>query len=635
MFWKMFKIILTVIIFPMIIYLLSWTYHRTHAALLSDEGRWLKDLENFEEGLLKKHVNPNWASSTAAFKVRSKIDSIKKAIKKKEGAIDFDKMRIALMQASAFLQDGHTHIANYSDDVGDFPFRVKWYKDGLYIIAADKQLQYLLGYKIIAVNNQPLKKVLKKIYTICPSPNESSLKMYSELYITKPGLLYGLDISESNRKATFHFENFEGQNKKVEICGYSEKQQWLTIRDMPHYISPLYEKNASKPYWYEYFNDNKLLYMKYNRVVNNSVAPMDNFVQRMMTLVDSVQVDKFIIDIRNNRGGDAFLTTKLVMEIQKRPKINKRGVLYAIINYRTFSAAVSFAGNLLSKTNVTFVGTEMGDYNNMPGDAKFFDLHMNRMTWQASELFWENTYYDDLKNTFSPSFVYETSFNEEFEGKTPIIDFVLMDTLIANNQSWRQPANTNKYLNERYRFSPDKTLTLDLDKGRLKISGFIEASLTHINDSTFEAKNLRFHLTLSNDQVLLIKKDSSSRSLPRLKKNEFTALELVQLKKYEEARNAYLSLYEIHGDGLHGISANNLSVMSSYLYHGTQDNRMQMELLKIALEMHPKSMMPLGRMSTSKKIAGKKISAAWYRARALWYFDWKNLDNYGKSFGFL
>lgn len=633
--WKTIKVIGIIILIPIVIYTMSWSYHRISAFLHSAENRWIKDLNAFERSILDKHVNPDWVSPGTAQLVRQRIDSLKNVVTIANGAVNKDSMCVAMMQIAALLQDGHTHIANYKGATGEFPIKVQFYREGLFIVEANPALKHTLGHKITAIDGVPIERVLDKIRTISPSSNVSSQKMYAEIYIKNPALLYGLGLTKNNQSAVFSLETVKGDGSTITLNGFEKAGKKISIDDLyVHNQQPLHRKDKQKAYWYAYYPEKALLYFKYNKVLSMGNDPMDSFVDRLMRVVDSVHISKFVIDISNNGGGDNFLTAKLVTEIQKRSKINKKGVLYVITGHQTFSAAICFAGNLSTRTRATFVGVPFADYNNLPGDAKFFDFHMNRITWQVSEMFWENTYYEDSRKTIVPDIVYERSFKEEINGVNPLLDLILHDRGSDTPSLWK-PANQSQLVyNGRYKFSPDKTLHLDLSAGRINISGLMESDLKYVNDSVFRAENLQFDLMLTNGQLVLRTGHTTQRVLEKLGSNVFTALELIQMGEYSKARDQYFSLKKQFGDRLAALSANNLSTTANYLYLGTGDNKMQTELLKITLEMYPDQMMPLGRMSVAASIDKKTMRSIYYKLQSLWYFDWKNIDNYGKAFGF-
>lgn len=634
--WVTIKIIGIIILIPIIAYTMSWSYHRLSAFLNSAESRWIKDLNAFERAILDKHVNPDWISSRTTQVVRQRIDSLRNVVAIANGVVNKDSMRVAMMQIAALLQDGHTHIANYKGTTGEFPIKVQFYREGLFIVEANLSLKHVVGHKITAVDGVPIERVLNKIRTISPSSNISSQKMYAEIYIKNPAMLYGLGVTKNSRSAVFSLETIEGSTSTILFNGFEKASKKIHIDDLyEHNRQPLHSKNIEKAYWYAYDSKKALLYLKYDKVLSMGNDPMDSFVDRLMRVVDSVNINKFVIDISHNRGGDNFLTAKLVTEIQKRPKVNKKGVLYVITGHQTFSAAICFAGNLSTRTHATFVGTPFADYNNLPGDAKFFDLHMNRITWQVSEMFWENTYYGDSRKTIVPAIAYERSFKEEINGEDPLIDLILNDHRSDTPSLWKPVNQSQLVYNGRYKFSPDKTLHLDLSSGRITISGLMESDLKYVNDSVFRAENLQLNLFLGNGQLVLRTDHGAQRVLEKMGSNEFTALELIQMGEYSKARNQYLSLKKQFGNKLAAIAANNLSTTAHYLYLGTDNNRMQTELLKITVEMYPDQMMPLGRMSVAASIDKKTARSFFYKLRSFWYFDWKNIDNYAKAFGFL
>lgn len=614
----------------MVIFFTDFSLYSTRSFFLSDTKEWLIDLDTFEDGLLNRHKNPDWISAKTSSLIAKKIDSLRNEVIKSKGDVDKDIMRVGLMKISALIGDGHTRIANYVDDVGQLPLEVEWFDDGLYITEIEQTKSPALGSKVIGIGGFEIGDVITKISAIAPQMDGRTNKLYLETYITKPGLLYGLGISKRADRATFNLLDSVGNEVKLEIRLSEDKPTSISLVETIDKV-PLHKKNPTLPFWYEYDQANKLIYFNYNSIRDAPNLKFNHFVDSLMNFTNSVEVEKFIIDIRDNLGGNNLLTIKLVSEIKKNEKINKKGVLYCITNHRTFSAAICFAGNLATKTNVTFVGSEMGDTNNLLGDARFVKMKYNKIVWWVSDLYWENTFYQD-PNYIKPEITHALSINEFLKGESPLIQEIINHD--PDSIGYENIDSTISNYSGRYQFSPDKTLTIDTNNNIIKISGHMNSRLVKLSDSSYYATNLNLTLLTRNDSLFL-QNDTEQRALMRLADDEYTPLELVENGDYENALQAYLQLKEQYRGELYALDGNNLATIANYYDHIDSDPQKRLELLKIAIELDPNSGIALGQLSNAYSKEGSTLSSMYFGFKALLLFDWWYVMEYGKAFGFI
>jgi tetratricopeptide (TPR) repeat protein len=169
---------------------------------------------------------------------------------------------------------------------------------------------------------------------------------------------------------------------------FAKPAGWIDMRDDAKSPPPLYLKHPDNLYWFEYLADSKTIYVQYNAVQNKQDESIEDFAKRLFAFVQSNQVERFILDMRNNGGGNNYLNRPLLLGIIKS-KIDERGKLFTIIGRRTFSAAQSFVNELDKYTNTFFVGEPTSEAVNHFGDPVRFDLPKSGLTIRASSLWWQ------------------------------------------------------------------------------------------------------------------------------------------------------------------------------------------------------------------------------------------------------
>jgi len=58
-------------------------------------------------------------------------------------------------------------------------------------------------------------------------------------------------------------------------------------------------------YWFEYLPDSKTLYFNYRRCEDMKDQPFVEFNRRLFSFIDSHKVERLIIDLRDNSGGNS------------------------------------------------------------------------------------------------------------------------------------------------------------------------------------------------------------------------------------------------------------------------------------------------------------------------------------------
>ena len=141
---------------------------------------------------------------------------------------------------------------------------------------------------------------------------------------------------------------------------------------------PSYLTRTNEPYWFRYDPSQKVVYLRYNKIVNGSPESLAAFTARLGSFLASHDVDKLVIDMRWNNGGDTFLNQPL-LHMVANAAVNRRGHLFIIIGPRTFSAGVNAVAYFQRETQALFVGEPTGGKPNSPGDETFFTLPYSKI----------------------------------------------------------------------------------------------------------------------------------------------------------------------------------------------------------------------------------------------------------------
>jgi hypothetical protein len=179
------------------------------------------------------------------------------------------------------------------------------------------------------------------------------------------------------------------------------KQGWVDMRDRAQAQFPLWLKDPANKFWFEYLPDSRIVYAQFNQVGDKETEKLEDFSHRLFAFVAANAVDKLILDLRLNRGGNGGLLRPLVRDIIKS-KVDERGKLFAIIGRSTFSAAQFLLNELEHYTDTIFVGEPSGSKGNSYGDSRKITLPNSGVTVRASIYYWQDWSPWDTRNWTAP-----------------------------------------------------------------------------------------------------------------------------------------------------------------------------------------------------------------------------------------
>src|SRR5262249_13879396 len=190
---------------------------------------------------------------------------------------------------------------------------------------------------------------------------------------------------------------------------------------------PLYLKDRSTAYWFEYLREAKTVYFQYNVVRNAGKETIEQFGERLFRFVNENEVDKLVIDMGWNSGGNLLLNQPLVHGLIRCDKVNQRGKLFVIVGRHTFSAAMAAATHLERHTKAIFVGEPTGSSPNFVGEATgALILPYSKMVATISDLYWQNSVAMDHRTWIAPQIYAAPAFEAYRANRDSALEAILV-----------------------------------------------------------------------------------------------------------------------------------------------------------------------------------------------------------------
>ena len=338
----------------------------------------------------------------------------------------------------ASFKYGHTGIflSQKSINFHSLPINLYEFKDDIYIQGVHKKYQNTLGAKVVKINGIPIQEALDKIKPIVNAENAQYFKAYGINYLRNIEVLHAQGITkmlqneitltlEKDGKTFTQSFTAMGDGEYVPTHkGYvHQNEDWLDARDQS--ATPLYLKHLDKIYYSEYLEDKKAIYVRHSRIRDEAKESTAAFYDRVFDEVEDKEVEKLIIDLRLNGGGNNYLNKEVIKGIIETKKINKTGKLFVIIGKRTFSACQNLVNELDNYTNVIFVGEPTAENINFWGDNRPVTLPNTGINVSLSYLWWQDKPALENGEWIAPSLPVTMTFKEYASNQDPVLEAAL------------------------------------------------------------------------------------------------------------------------------------------------------------------------------------------------------------------
>jgi C-terminal processing protease CtpA/Prc len=322
-------------------------------------AQWQADVRFLGDELPKRHRD-----AFARMK-RDEYEAAVKALYDRAPSLSEDEILVGMMHIVAMIKDGHTNIVprEYFRS-GVFPIKLYVYSDGIFVQKAAPEYAEMVGARVIKIGGMTAEDAFKTVGQVAFADNEMGVKAIVPLMMTVPEVLAGSKVITDKTKLELVVEA-AGKQKTFEIHPTARLDD--IVRTTPSTWTdavnkaklPLYLKDPANIYWYEYLKDQKIVYIQHNGIANKPDEPVGDFYERVMAFVEANPVEKLVLDLRFNGGGNNTLNRQVVIALIKS-KLNQRGKFFVITGRATFSAAQNLVNQLEKYTNAIFVGEPTG-----------------------------------------------------------------------------------------------------------------------------------------------------------------------------------------------------------------------------------------------------------------------------------
>ncbi len=385
-------------------------------------GQWREDLDVLVDAVQHEHRDLHHAISSDRFRLA--VRSVRGHLPSLPGHA----VVVEFARLLAMIGDGHT-VLRLTDvpDFARFPIQLYRFADGLFVRAATPEHMVAAGARVMAIGDVPILEAWDLVRPLISRDNEMGVWSQAPDLLAIPEVLHALGLIPTTDRAIWTVACQNGERLALDLpTSHCRDQDLIDARFRSGIADPLWLRRPDEN-WFEYLPETRTLYMAYNTVRDHVDEPLAAFFGRAFDVVASEGVERFILDIRRNHGGDMALNWPLVDGLIRSDLVNRWGHLFVIIGRGTFSAAMNLAIDLEQRTRTLFVGEPTGARPNHYGENTDIVLPHSGLRATASALFWQTSLPNDDREWIAPDLMARLLSTDYLQQRDPAYDAILAD----------------------------------------------------------------------------------------------------------------------------------------------------------------------------------------------------------------
>jgi hypothetical protein len=397
------------------------------------EAARLEDLEYLDRRIRETHPDPFWRSGEEAYLAELAH------IRGQAAAMTDLEFGLATIRLVALI-DGHSRVATDVAplDLHRFQIRMYDFDDGLFVLESDDPAA--VGARVLAVGGVTADEAWARIEPYVQRDNQMTVRLAAPVFLTYVELLEELDILDG-QAPPYTVETADGSLLELDPPALTADEGADRL-DGPRFglagtsdvteTAPLSLANSGTAFWWTFLDDSATVYVQMNRIANTSTDPdgderigLNAMTREVADFLDTVPVDRVVLDLRHNPGGDNTTYGPILELLTTHPAIDRDHGLFVLVGRNTFSAAMNLATEIENETGAIFAGEPTGARPNLYGDTVRIRLPNSGIEAHISSRFWPMAGTGDTREWIEPLLGAPLLSADYFAAIDPVLEVVL------------------------------------------------------------------------------------------------------------------------------------------------------------------------------------------------------------------
>lgn len=382
-------------------------------------GRRQQELDWLVSALERRHPDMHSVTSPARFEVE--VADLRRQLPSRTPAGAF----VGLLRIVALVGDSHTRLQDFAPvEERVLPVLCGAWPDGWWVVGVQPDRSDLFAARVLAIEGRPVEQCAEVLATLVPHENEVVLRQGVARLLTLPQVLAEVGLADDPARVELLLRDPAGAERAVvlDAVARADLQPWGAFAP-EGWSNPLYRTRMDQPWWWSELPDSGVLYLQYNRCADRPEAPFVVFAAEVLERLDRGDIERLVIDLRHNGGGDSRVLQPLLTGLAQRPRWRGPERVQCLIGNGTFSSAQMNALALRRDLGARLIGEPTAQKPNSFGEVRAFRLPFSGLEVGCSTRWFRQVEGDPP--SLEPDVLVPTSFDDLHRGRDPVLDWVL------------------------------------------------------------------------------------------------------------------------------------------------------------------------------------------------------------------
>ena len=248
-----------------------------------------------------------------------------------------------------------------------------WYADGLVITSGSAAHREIVGTRVLKIGTKSPEEVLASVAPFIAQENQVWVRDQSARLMTLDPILSRIGVKERDGSIRLTVDDPRSGTREVRLFFTSTREEQEHFRKVQAVPTTVYASAGQRYYWHRYLEDSRTLYVQYNVCAKDPKLSMDEFTRQVRTELNNRPVERVVLDLRFNGGGDSRVINPLKDAITSRQR-----PVFVLIGTGTFSSAIDNAIQM-KRLGATLVGEPTGGTPSGYGEVKTLTLPNSKL----------------------------------------------------------------------------------------------------------------------------------------------------------------------------------------------------------------------------------------------------------------
>ena len=340
-----------------------------------------------------------------------------------------ERMLLELQRLMFYMHDGHSYILPVARNVTSMYMPLQFYifNDGTFIIDADDPYKDLIGCKVTSINGVKVEKLIDDMNNYIHHDNKFTVIWFAPSILRFRGTYESYGLAAGSPDVTMQLIDKNKKNITRNISFIPATNFHGIPKLFPSLLAtntpPLYLSQVQNKFWFTSISS-KTLYFQFNQVEDKDTETLALFAGKLDNELKIKKPALFIIDVRNNNGGNLDLLPPLMNVVKDFEQQNPASRIVVITGRNTFSAAQVFISLINRDTHALFAGEPSSSSPNFVGEGNYIMLPYSGAMGSISNKYHEQIP-GDKRLWIQPDLPVALSSAEYFSNDDPVLDLIL------------------------------------------------------------------------------------------------------------------------------------------------------------------------------------------------------------------